>query len=72
MPAIAKKTHREDPVHPGPPATRGEGQKAAGSGLGSQGHLSQVCVEGVHLAQVLLLAPPHTSGHQTQPLKANC
>jgi hypothetical protein len=26
---------------------RGEGQEAAGSGLGSQGHLSQVCVEGV-------------------------
>jgi hypothetical protein len=26
---------------------RGEGREAAGSGLGSQGHLSQVCVEGV-------------------------
>jgi hypothetical protein len=25
----------------------GEGQQAAGSGLGSQGHLFQVCVEGV-------------------------
>jgi hypothetical protein len=25
MPAIAKKTHREDPIYPGLPATHGDG-----------------------------------------------
>jgi hypothetical protein len=56
MPAIAKTIHREDPVHPGPPATsprinmcrvHRKGERATGHRIRVICHLSQVCVERV-------------------------